>query len=114
MTAVRAKAIGFVVLAVCGGGIVGMIIASATNHNGAAITFGLVTAVAVLCQMTATTVLNEVRRAPRAPVVTESARLEADAAALEDRIAALVNTGVEETAVRDLVRRAVQLGRERR
>ena len=109
----RTKAISVVVLGVCGMGIVGMIITSATNHNGAAITFGLITAVAILCQMTATTVVNEVRRAPRAPTASDAARLDADAEALEGRIEALVNTGVEEEAVRDLVRRATRLGRER-
>jgi hypothetical protein len=109
---VRTKAIGWVVLGVCVGGIAGMIVTSATHHNGAAITFGLITAVAILCQMTATTVVNELRRAPGAPISTESARLDEDAAALEERITALVGTGAEEAAVRDLVRQAVRLGRE--
>lgn len=108
----RTRVIGFAVLVVCGLGIVGMIVSSATNHNGAAITFGLITAVAVLCQMTATTVVNELKRAPRAPIATESGRLDDDASALEDGIAALVDTGAEEAAVRDLVRRAVRLGRQ--
>jgi hypothetical protein len=109
---VRTKAIGLVVLGVCGGGIVGMIITSATHHNGAAITFGIVTAIAILCQMTATTVVNELKHAPTAPITTESARLDENAAALEERITALVGAGAEETAVRDLVRQAVRLGRE--
>lgn len=108
----RTKAIGLVVLGVCGGGIVGMIVTSATHHNGAAITFGIITAIAILCQMTATTVVNELKRAPSAPITGESARLDEDAAALEERIAALVGTGAEEAAVRDLVRQAVRLGRE--
>ena len=57
----RTSAIRVTVLVVCGVGIVGMIVASATKHNGAAITFGLITAVAVVCQMVATTVWNEAR-----------------------------------------------------
>jgi hypothetical protein len=112
MTAVRVKAINVVVIAVCVAGIAGMIVTSATHHNGAAITFGLVTAVAILCQMTATTVVNELRSAPQAPVTSESARLDDEAAALEGRIVALVDGGAEEEAVRDLVRRAMRLARE--
>ncbi|MHB8464997.1 MAG: hypothetical protein ACYDH6_12400 [Acidimicrobiales bacterium] len=114
MIALRAKAIGIVVLGVCGVGVVGMIVTSATHHNGAAITFGLITAVAILCQMTATTVTNELRKAPGAPITTDALRLDDDAVAIEDRIVALVETGAEEAAVRDLVRRAVRLGREGR
>jgi hypothetical protein len=106
----RTKAIGYAVLVVCVGGIAGMIITSATNHNGAAITFGLITAVAILCQMTATTVANELRRAPRAPTVGTGA--DEEAAAVEAGVTDLVEHGAEEAAVRDLVRRAVRLGRQ--
>ncbi len=95
----------------CIGGIAGMIVASATDHNGAAITFGLVTAVAVLCQMVATTVLNEATGAPGAPLYDAPPTAEAEAAELERRIGALVAAGADESAVRDLVRHAVRLGR---
>ena len=98
-------------LAVCGLGIAGMIVTSATHHNGAAITFGLVTAVAVICQMVATTVINEASGLPGAPVSTAGLQLEQDGARLEDAIGRLVAAGAEESAVRDLVRQAVRLGR---
>jgi hypothetical protein len=103
----RTRAIRISVIAVCVGGIIGMIVTSATNHNGAAVTFGLVTAVAILCQMTATTVLNEVTGAPGAPI----GDADRDAAELEERISGLVAAGADEQAVRDLVRHAVRLGR---
>jgi type IV secretory pathway TrbL component len=110
----RTRAIRITVIAVCAGGIIGMIVTSATNHNGAAVTFGLVTAVAVLCQMTATTVFNEVTGAPGAPVTSHGAAPpppDGDAEEVERRIAALVDGGADEQAVRDLVRQAVRLGR---
>ena len=43
-------------IGVCAAGIAGMIVTSILDHNGAAVTFGLVTAVSVLCSMVATTV----------------------------------------------------------
>ena len=97
----RTRAIRLVVIAVCAGGIAGMIVTSITNHNGAAITFGLITAVAILCQMVATTVVNEI------------GGREPDGAALEARIEGLVAAGADEAAVRDLVRHAVRLGSSR-
>ena len=95
----RTRAIRIAVIVVCVGGIAGMIATSISNHNGAALTFGLITAVAILCQMVATTVVNENR--PR----------EDDGAALEASIDHLVAAGADEAAVRDLVRHAVRLGR---
>ena len=96
----RTRAIRIVVIVVCVAGVAGMIVTSITNHNGAAITFGLITAVAILCQMVATTVLNEV------------GSVEADGAELEAEVAHLVSGGADEAAVRDLVRHAVRLGRK--
>jgi hypothetical protein len=109
----RTTAIRVTVVAVCVAGVVGMIVASATHHNGAAITFGLATAVAVVCQMVATTVLNEARGAPGAPLGPAAAApsTETYAAQVETDIEALVAAGADEQAVRDLVRRAVRLGR---
>ena len=54
-------AIRRLVAAVCVAGIAGMIASSIADNNGAAITFGVVTAVAVLCSMTATAVERAVR-----------------------------------------------------
>jgi len=109
----RTSAIRVAVIGVCAAGIAGMIVTSATNHPGAAITFGLVTAVAVVCQMVATTVLDEARGAPGAPLGPGAAPppAEAEAARLEEAVTALVAAGADEAAVRDLVRRAVRLGR---
>jgi hypothetical protein len=110
----RTLAIRVTVLVVCAGGIAGMIVASATKHNGAAITFGLITAVAVVCQMVATTVWNEVSGVPGAPLGPGAVPLvgpDAAAVEVEGAIQALVDAGAEEAAVRDLVRSAVRLGR---
>ena len=101
----RTRAIRILVIVVCVSGIAGMIVTSATNHNGAAITFGLITAVAILCQMVATTVANEDRGS------TEPRLDEAEASRLEARIDELVAAGADEAAVRDLARHAVRLGR---
>ena len=95
----RTRAIRIAVIVVCVAGVAGMIVTSITDHNGAAITFGLITAVAILCQMVATTVANEARPT------------EADGAELEAEVARLVSRGADEAAVRDLVRHAVRLGR---
>ena len=113
---IRTRVIRIIVLAVCASGIAGMIVTSITKHNGAAITFGLVTAVAILCQMVATTVANEATGAPGAPLDHMRASDEADAAAadLEARIERLVVAGADESMVRDLVRQAVRLGRHPR
>ena len=109
----RTSAIRVTVLVVCGVGILGMIVTSATKHNGAAITFGLITAVAIICQMVATTVSNEARGLPGAPLGPGAAPVgaEADAARVESDIGSLIAAGADEAAVRDLVRHAVRLGR---
>jgi len=116
----RTSAIRIAVLVVCAVGIVGMIVTSATKHNGAAITFGLITAVAVVCQMVATTVLNEARGLPGAPLgpgaalagaPSDASGAEGEAARVESDIQGLVAAGADEEAVRDLARHAVHLGR---
>jgi len=95
-----------VVIVLCAGGITGMIVASvAGNNNGWVVTFGLLTAVSVVVLMAFSSAAN---RASPAAAVDE--RL---AEQVEDRIRALVETGADETAVRDLVRDAVLLGKRR-
>lgn len=91
------------VLVVFLGGIAGMIVGSIADNNGVAVTFGLVTAVAAICQILVTSVITGQQGA-----VTFD---EAAAEDLEHRIGALVDGGADESAVRDLVRRAVMLGR---
>jgi hypothetical protein len=90
-----------VVLVVCVLGIAGMIVTSITDHNGAAITFGLITAAAVLCSMVATAVAAGGEPTANAPLGEQ----------LEARIAALVDAGADEEAVRSLVGEAVRFGR---
>jgi hypothetical protein len=107
VTAVSARAVRLVVIAVCVGGVAGMIVTSALKHNGAALTFGLITAVAILCLMVATAVTG----GAVAPTgTTDAERL---AAAVEAAVADLLEAGANERALRDLVRDAVRLGRAR-
>ena len=93
-----------VVIAVCVLGIAGMIASSIADNNGAALTAGLVTAVAVLCLIVATAVTGAGR-------VAAESHLELLAAQVEEQVERLVATGAQEEAVRDLVRAAVKLGR---
>ena len=81
------------VIAVCVAGIAGMIVSSIADNSGAALTFGVVTAVAVL-------VLIAVTAAGPRPLS------DADAERLEQRIQQLVAAGADEAAVRALVRDA--------
>jgi hypothetical protein len=85
------RAVRVLVIAVCVSGIAGMIVSSIAENNGAALTFGVLTAVAVL-------VLIAVTAAGPRPLSEEDAR------ALEARIQDLVDGGADEAAVRDLVR----------
>jgi hypothetical protein len=78
-------------------GIAGMIVSSIADNSGAALTFGVVTAVAVL-------VLIAVTASGPRPIAEE------DAAELERAIRGLVAAGADEVEVRDLVRRARKLG----
>jgi hypothetical protein len=86
-------AVRWLVVAVCVTGIGGMIGSSVADNSGAALTFGVVTAVAVL-------VLIAVTAAGPRPATEE------DAARLEASIGQLVAAGADERAVRDLVRQA--------
>jgi hypothetical protein len=89
-------------IVVCVAGVAGMIVSSIASSTGAALTFGLITAVAVLCSIVATAVTQ-----------TASATSDADelGVAVEDDVALLVDQGADETRVRELVTHAVQLGR---
>jgi hypothetical protein len=93
------------VILVCAAGIVGMIVTSIADSAGGALTFGLVTAVAAggLILVTAVTT---------GPVVSPG-EAEALGARVEDRVAALVRDGADETELRALVSDAVRLGRAR-
>lgn len=91
------------VIAVFVAGIAGMIVGSIQDNNGIAVTFGLVTAVAAICLMLVTSIGSP----DTAPLQFD----ERDAADIERRVASLVESGVDEEALRELIRRAVRLGR---
>ena len=85
------------------GGIAGMIVASLSDNNiEAVLTAGVVTVMAALVLLAVSTVTT-VRRTPEFD--------EADAEILEHGIQRMVDSGADESAVRELVRRAIQLGR---
>ncbi len=86
-------------IAVCVTGVAGMIATSVAGSNAAALTFGLITAAAVLCLMVATAVGGATAGEAEA-----GARVEA----LMQR---LVDEGANEAKVRELVGEAVRLGR---
>jgi hypothetical protein len=117
---VTASAVRMVVIVVCGAGVAGMIATTIAGHNGAAMTFGITTAVAILCLMVATAVTTgpprrgagDVRGAVDVRGTGGAGDVEATASRVEDGVAALVAAGAQERAVRDLVRDAVSLGRQ--
>ncbi|HEY6531606.1 MAG TPA: hypothetical protein VIY72_04845 [Acidimicrobiales bacterium] len=92
-------------------GIAGMIVGSIADNNGTAITFGLITAIAALGLVLVTSVSppgSLSKKGDNRPAEVDQ-RLAAD---LEDRIDALVADGADEAAVRKLVGRAVEMGRQ--
>jgi predicted dehydrogenase len=85
------------------GGIVGMIIGSiADNNNGVVVTSGLIAAVAAIVLITANAVAGD--RVYGSVDEIQAEKIEAE-------VRALVEAGANEGALRDLVRRAVRLGR---
>jgi len=103
-------------LLVCGAGIAGMIVTSILNHNGAAVTFGLITAVAVLCSMVAKAVAADTERRlgqPPVPPGDDLASVSVDVLAdlVERQVQDLVAGGADEATARQLVGEAVRLGR---
>jgi hypothetical protein len=85
------------------GGIAAMIVASLADNNiEAVIAAGLTSAVAAIVLLAVSAVTSQNR-----PIEFD----EADAEILELGIRRLADSGSDESAVRDLVRRAIQLGR---
>ena len=101
----RARVVRWVVIGVCAAGIAGMIVGSVVDNNDVALTFGLITAAAVLCLMVATAV------SPASGPEGQAAFDEGQAARVEHLVSRLVAAGAEEDAVRQLVGEAVRLGR---
>ncbi len=114
-----ARAVRTAALVVCVAGIAGMIVTSILNHNGAAVTFGLITAVAVVCSMVAKAVNADAERrlgeAPGAELGTtgapEGGPVDVLADCVEQEVQALIAAGSDEAALRQLVGEAVRLGR---
>ncbi|MEO6120610.1 MAG: hypothetical protein ABIW46_04515 [Acidimicrobiales bacterium] len=92
----RASSVRTLVLVVCGAGIAGMIVTSVTGHEGAALTFGLLTAGAVACLIVATAVSQAEPTISRVSDETGAARV-------ETMVDELVARGADETAIRALV-----------
>ncbi len=100
----------------CIAGVAGMIASAVAASTGAALTFGLMTATAVLCSIVATTVTGSrpapVRRGDPCGVEAQEGietRVE-DVGDVEDMVRRLVEAGAEEADVRELVARAKTLG----
>jgi hypothetical protein len=99
---VQLKVVRAVVAVICAGGIAGMIIGSlADNNNGAVMTAGIIAGIAAVALMSFSLAARSAT-----PVVREST-----ASALEDQVAALVDDGVDEARLREVVRLAIRLGR---
>ena len=100
------------VISVFVAGIVGMIVSSILASNGAATTFGLITAVAAmgLVLVTSVTPPSALTKPGTATPTTLDPVIATD---VETRVEALVAEGADESAVRRLVSRAIELGRGR-
>ena len=112
---ISARAVRTAALVVCVAGIAGMIVTSILNHNGAAVTFGLITAVAVVCSMVAKAVAADAERRLGAPTsgpgASPAAPVDVLADRVEQQVQALTAAGSDEAALRQLVGEAVRLGR---
>lgn len=101
------RAVRRVVMALCALGVAGMIVASIADDNGVALTFGLVTAGAVVCLIVTTAVTGGAN--------AEGASVQdRDAMAVEALVQDLVAGGADEVQVRELVRAAARLHRNAR
>jgi hypothetical protein len=82
--------------------IAGMIVSNINNNDGAAMVFGFIGAMAIVCLMLG----NALRFGDN-----QGGAQEALAAELEARVQELIASGADEAKVRGVVRRAVRLGR---
>src|SRR5437868_11059 len=103
----RARVVRWVVIGVCVVGVGGIIAGSIADNNAVALTFGLMTAAAVVCLMVVTAV------APSTSSAKTTAFDEGQAARVEHLVGGLVADGASEQAVRQLVGEAVRLGQSR-
>jgi len=103
---VTLRVVRLVVAVVCVAGIGGMVAGSIADNNGAAVTSGLVAAVAIVVLMAFTLATRAAESGSRARPVDE---LRAER--VEHQLQALVSRGTDEQALRSLVADAVRLGR---
>jgi hypothetical protein len=101
---VSARGVRRTMVVVCVLAVIGMIVSSIVESTGAAITFGLVAAVAVVCLILVTATAGP--RAFGAPGVDDVA-----AADVERRVQALATAGADEPELRALVRAARRMER---
>ena len=99
-------------------GIAGMIAGSIADNNGVAVTFGLITAAATLGLILVTASAGPGAFDPPTTdqpaaddPTTDDGSLDESGRAVEDQVARLTAAGADEAEVRELVRRAVALGR---
>lgn len=84
-------------------GIAGIIVTSiVSNNNGGIISIGLVTSIAAVVLLTASTIATNKRIDAFDDVAAEQ---------LEQQVAALIATGANEDALREAIRAAIDLGR---
>ncbi|MEZ5141409.1 MAG: hypothetical protein R2726_02660 [Acidimicrobiales bacterium] len=108
----RARLVRRAVIALSVIGIAGMIFGSIRDNNGIAITFGLITAVAVGFLILLTAVVGRAAFIEGGPDAGRGPRVDERVAAdVEARVQRLVAEGADEHEVRQLVTRAVELGR---
>ena len=100
-----------IVVVVFVAGIGGMIAGSIADNNGTAITLGLITAVAAIGLILVTSVAPA--SAFSKDTEDEPPVSDATAADVEARVEALVQAGADETAVRQLVQRSIDMARGR-
>jgi hypothetical protein len=109
------RVVRVVTLVICVAGIAGMIVTSIGGHNGAAITLGLITAVAIVCSMVATAVAADTARRlsdrEAGGGVDRTLPVERLAETVEGQLQAMVSAGADEGALRALVGESVRLGR---
>ena len=86
----------------CLGSLAGLIAGSIADNNGAAITAGMVGAIAMLCLITANAVTGG---------TNQGGAQDALALELEARVQDLVAAGADELAARAVVRKAIRFGR---
>lgn len=94
-----------VVLALCAAGIIGMIVGSIADRTGVAISFGIMTALAMLGLILVTSVTGPEAFGGSRPIP------EREAAVVDAAIDELIEAGADEAQVRELVRRTLILGR---